>query len=95
MVATTDILQPWGEKVDPFEDAIIEAECKEGQYLIDAVEEFEDFTRENLRYHTYEDPRELTKALEVFDGLVQQAHVRFAEYISRLAAIQEEFHGHP
>lgn len=95
MAATTDALQPWGEKFDPFEDAVVEAECKEGRYLIDAIEEFEDFTRENLRYHTYEDPRELTKALEVFDGLVQQAHVRFAEYIARLAEIKEQFHGHP
>lgn len=95
MAATTDTLPPWGEQYDPFEDAICIAEDREGRYLIEAIEEFEDFTRENLRYNTFEDPRELTKALEVFDGLVQQAHVRFAEYIARLAEIKEQFHGHP
>lgn len=85
---------PWGDEVDPFEDAILLAKSEEGERLCDALDEFQIFLHEDIRHETFETPEELVEALRIFDGLVEQTHSRFAAYISKLAAIQEEHHGH-
>lgn len=86
----------WGdEEDDPFEDAILQAKDVEGLCLIDAIEEFNHFLREDIRHEIFENPEEVAEKLRIFDGLVEQAHRAFAMYIERLAAIQEEHHGHP
>lgn len=95
MVATTDILQPWEERDDPFEDAILEARDEEGCRLCDAVDEFRVFLHEDLQYETFETPEELDEARRIFDGLVEQAHRRFDTYRAKLFGIKETLHGHP
>ena len=94
MVATTDTLPPWGEQYDPFEDAICIAEREEGRRLCDALDEFQIFLHEDIRHETFETPEELVEAMRIFDGLVEQTQRRFAAYIAKLDAIQEEHHGH-
>ena len=85
----------WGEKVDPFEDAILEAKDVEGYALIDAIGEFELFITQDLRYEIFEYPEQVEEKLRIFDGLVEQAHRGFAMYIEKLTKIKEELHGHP
>lgn len=91
----TDTLQPWGDHDDSFEDAICIAKREEGERLCDAVDEFRIFLHEDLQHETFETPEELVEARRIFDELVAQAYRRFAAYAAKLAAIQEEHHGHP
>ena len=85
----------WGEEVeDPFEDAILQAKDVYGYRLVDAIEEFSLFVREDLRHEIFENPEEVAEKLRIFDGLVEQAHRGFEMYIARLAEIKEQFHGH-
>lgn len=93
-MATCDTLPTWDDKDDPFEDAILLAKSEEGERLCDALDEFQIFLHEDIRHETFETPEELVEALRIFDGLVEQTHSRFAAYISKLAAIKEEHHGH-
>lgn len=93
-MATSDTLPTWDDEKDPFEDAICLAKSEEGERLCDALEDFESFLYQNIRYTTFGTPEELVEALRIFDGLVEQTHRRFSAYISKLAAIQEEHHGH-
>lgn len=85
---------PWDDEADPFEDAICLAKSEEGERLCEALEEFQIFLHEDIRHTTFGTPEELVEALRIFDGLVEQTHSRFAAYISKLSAIQEEHHGH-
>lgn len=93
-MATCDTLPTWYDKDDPFEDAICIAKTEEGERLCDALEDFGSFLYQDIRHTTFGTPEELVEALRIFDGLVEQTHSRFAAYISKLAAIQEEHHGH-
>lgn len=93
-MATSDTLPTWDDKEYPFEDAICLAKSEEGERLCDALDEFQIFLYEDVRHTTFSTPEELVEALRIFDGLVEQTHRRFAAYISKLAAIQEEHHGH-
>lgn len=90
----SDTFPAWDDEANPFEDAICLAKSEEGERLCDALEDFESFLHQDIRHTTFGTPEELVEALRIFDGLVEQTHSRFAAYISKLAAIQEEHHGH-
>ena len=90
----SDTLQTWGEEVDPLEDSILLAKSEEGERLCDALDEFQTFLHEDIRHKTFETPEELVEAMRIFDGLVEQTQRRFAAYIAKLDATQEEHHGH-
>ena len=94
MVPTTDALTPWGEKVDPFEDAIIEAKRDEGERLCDALDEIRIFTHDDIQHETFESPEKLAEAERIFDALVKEVHKRFYAYSAKLSYI-EATHGHP
>lgn len=83
----------WDEKGDPFEDALIEAERKEGRRLCDAVDNIRSFMEHDLWNRTFASPEEIDEVRFIFDALVMEAHNRFREYRSKLCAI-EETHGH-
>ena len=93
-MATCDTLPTWDDKEDPFEDAIIEAERKEGRRLCDAVDDIRSFLESDLRNHTFSSQKELDKARFVFGSLVKEANKRFYEYQCQLCYI-EATHGHP
>lgn len=90
----SDTLPTWDDKEDPFEDAIIKAERKEGRRLCDAVDNIRSFLESDLRNHTFSSQKELAKARFVFDSLVKEANRRFYEYQCQLCYI-EAIHGHP
>lgn len=90
----SDTLPTWDDEADPFEDAIIEAERKEGRRLCDAVDDIRSFLESDLRNHTFSSQKELDKARFVFDSLVKEANKRFYEYQCQLCYI-EATHGHP
>ncbi len=94
MVATTDILQPWKERDDPFEDAICIAESEEGDRLCKAVDDIRSFLEHDLRGHTFASAKELDEAEFIFDALVKEVHKRFYAYSAKLCYI-EATHGHP
>lgn len=93
-MVTSDTLPTWDDKEDPFEDAIIEAERKEGRRLCDAVDDIRSFLESDLRNHTFSSQKELDKARFVFGSLVKEANKRFSEYQCQLCYI-EATHGHP
>lgn len=84
----------WGEKVDPFEDAIIEAKRDEGERLFDALDEIRTFTHDEIHHETFESPEELDEARRIFDGLVEQAHRRFYAYHAKLCYIEATHRDH-
>lgn len=94
MAPATDALTPWGEKVDPFEDAIIEAKRDEGERLCDALDEIRIFAHDDIQHETFESPEEVAEAERIFDALVKEVHKRFYAYGAKLCYI-EATHGHP
>ena len=94
MAPATDALTPWGEKVDPFEDAIIEAKREEGERLCDALDEIRIFAHDDIQHETFESPEEVAEAERIFDALVKEVHKRFHAYSAKLCYI-EATHGHP
>ena len=94
MVPATDALTPWSEKVDPFEDAIIEAKRDEGERLCDALDEIRIFTSDDIQHETFESTEALAEAERIFDALVKEVHKRFYAYSAKLSYI-EATHGHP
>lgn len=94
MAPATDAMTPWGEKVDPFEDAIIEAKREEGERLCDALDEIRIFAHDYIQHETFESPEEVAEAERIFDALVKEVHKRFHAYSAKLCYI-EATHGHP
>ena len=94
MVPTTDALTPWSEKVDPFEDAIIEAKRDEGERLCDALDEIRIFTHDDIQHETFESPEEVAEAERIFDALVKEVHKRFHAYSAKLCYIEATHRGH-
>lgn len=89
----SDTLPTWDDEADPFEDAIIEAERKEGRRLCDAVDDIRSFMENDLLNHTFSAPEEIDEVRFIFDALVMEAHNRFREYRSKLCSIEVK-HGH-
>ena len=94
MAATTDTLQSWDDKDDPFEDAICIAKREEGERLFDALDEIRIFTHDDIQHVTFESPEELAEAERIFDALVKEVHKRFYAYSAKLSYI-EATPGHP
>lgn len=94
MAATTDTLQSWDDKDDPFEDAICIAKREEGERLCDALDEIRIFTHDDIQHETFESPEKLAEAERIFDALVKEVHKRFYAYSAKLSYI-EATHGHP
>lgn len=89
----SDTLPTWDDEADPFEDAIIEAERKEGRRLCDAVDDIRSFMEHDLRNRTFASVKEIDEVRFIFDALVMEAHNRFREYRSKLCSIEVK-HGH-
>ena len=54
MAPATEALTPWGEKDDPFEDAICIAKREEGERLCDALDEIQIFAHDDIRHETFD-----------------------------------------
>ena len=94
MAPATDALTPWSEKVDPFEDAIIEAKRDEGERLCDALDEIRIFAHDDIQHETFESPEKLAEAERIFDALVKEVHKRFYAYSAKLSYIEATHRGH-